>query len=433
MPTSAQEQRAIVRLLHRGGFGPKPDEYAGALAIGSDETRGNLLESVSAASAARDALRSPVPQLDVVDYGDRNVARQTMKKQVVDLQLWWLERMITSEQPLLERMTWFLHGHWATSALKVKDARLMLAQNEVLRSTAFGNFADQAKLMLKDPAMLVWLDGVGSRVGHPNENLGREFLELFALGVGNYTENDVKEASRALTGWQVNYQNVSSSLRAKSFDAGVKTVLGKSAAFNVDSLVDHIVSQNTCAEFLAKRLWFRMVSSEVPANTKNLLSGLGPNRNLQGLMGAALIELATQPSIPMAKTPVEWLIGVMKALEMTPSALKSYQQTKLLAYLDSMGQVPFVPPSVGGWPSGQAWFSATATQARVDMAQMLVGQANLKWMRGVSNISRPNTLSQRLGVAGWSPATTSALISGSNSSIDAVVLAINSPDYLVVS
>ena len=431
--TPGQEQRAVVRLLHRGAFGPKPDQFADALAMGSERTKQLLLSSVNATNAAKDAKRSPLPELQIVDGTDRAAARQEMRRQVFEIQLWWLERMVTSSQPLVERMTWFLHGHWATSALKVKDARLMLTQNQTLRSTAFANFGDQAKLMLKDPAMLVWLDGIGSRVGHPNENLGREFLELFALGVGNYTENDVKEASRALTGWSVNYQTVTSLLRTRNFDAGSKTVLGTTANFTVDSLVDHIVSQPSCAEFLAKRIWFRMISSEKQASTAPLVSALGANRNLLNLMDASLTQLIQQTSAPLAKTPVDWAVGVMKALDISPSAMKSYQQGKLLDYLNAMGQVPFIPPSVGGWPSGQAWFSATATQARIDLSQLLVSQANLKWLRGVPNVMRPNVLAQRLGVAAWSPTTAGALVSSSNSVNDAFVLAINSPDYLVVS
>lgn len=431
---SADEQLAAARLLHRAAFGPKPDQFSTAQEIGAERLKAQLINDVSAANKSRDDLRSPVPQLDYPDplaLGNA-AARQRVKKQVVELQLWWLERMVTTEQPLLERMVWFLHGHWATSVLKVKDARFMLVQNQLLRSTAFSNFSDQAKGMLKDPAMLVWLDGQGNRVGHANENLGREFLELFALGVGNYTENDVKEASRALTGWTINYANATTSLRARNFDGGNKTVLGRTSNFTVDSLVDHVVGQDSHSRHMAERIWQRMVAPELPQNERTLITGYGSSHNLLGLMSATLDAITSKKPEPLAKAPVEWAVGVMKALDFPSSRLKTQEAGYLLDLLNSMGQLPLAPPSVGGWPTGQAWFSATATQARIDLARLLAGRADLGWVKKASAISRPSLLAERLGVTSWSPATSQALTSGTTSAYEAIVLAVNSPDYVVM-
>jgi uncharacterized protein (DUF1800 family) len=128
-----------------------------------------------------------------------------MRKQRERLMLWWLDRMVRADDQLRERMTWFWHGHFATSLRKVRVASLMRGQNQTLRRLGLGDFKPLAQAMIIDPAMLVWLDGNTAKA--PNENLSREFMELFALGQGPYTESDVKQAARALTGWKVNRLN----------------------------------------------------------------------------------------------------------------------------------------------------------------------------------------------------------------------------------
>ncbi len=168
------------------------------------------------------------------------------------LQAWWLYRMLFSPDPLLERLTLMWHDHFATSQLKVEDTAAMRAQNETFRGLARGSFGDLLRAMLRDPALLVWLDAPSNRKGKPNENLGRELLELFTLGVGRYEERDIKETARALTGRTVARGQFQA--RDDNRDDGEKTILGKTSRFEGDALADHLLAQPAAADRLAWRL-----------------------------------------------------------------------------------------------------------------------------------------------------------------------------------
>ncbi len=427
---------AAARVLHRFGFGPAGTEYAAAIDAGSGTSIASMLASVNAVNARVDAAKTPLPQLDYINYStavSRAAAENERRAQERQLKLWWLDRMATTRQPILERMTWFWHGHWATSQIKVRDARMMLTQNEFLRSTALGDFTAQAQGMLRDPAMLIWLDSKGNKKGRPNENLGREFLELFTLGEGNYTETDVREASRALTGWQLDMVSGTSFRNDAAFDNGSKTVLGRTAAFDVDALAAHITAQPQCANFISARVW-RHFGTDAPLTAQQLAPyrvTFGATRDIRALVLNMLNAIATtEASLPHAKSPVEWLISTMRALGVRPSTLTEKVQTGVLSDLTAMGQLPFFPPNVSGWPSGRAWFTATSTQARMACTQRLVTQAP-KWLATTTARQRPNVLADRLGVPAWSAATLQTLQDPAMSSKEALIIALNSPDYLV--
>ena len=201
------ERRRLARLVHRFGFGPKPGEFEALLKEGF-QSAANLY--LNAPSSDDFADYQPLPS--VSDQGrrpapnsDQLVAYVTEKRaQINSLSLWWLDRMVLSEHSLRERMTWFWHGHWATSLSKVDDALPMYIQNQTLRQYALGNFADMSRAMVNDGALIYWLDGQTNTIKAPNENLSRELMELFTLGVNRYTESDVRETAKALTGYRVN-------------------------------------------------------------------------------------------------------------------------------------------------------------------------------------------------------------------------------------
>ena len=228
------ESAAVRRLHDRLGFGLGGSELAASHAGGFDAAVGRLLgadgrDAGAAATPPPDVPFRPRPaKVDGVkpDQSERKAWRREMRAQLGALSLWWLDRMVAAEQPTVERLTWFWHGHFATSAKKVKVARLMLAQNETFRRHALGSFAPLAQAMIIDPAMLVWLDGNDNTAKAPNENLSREFLELFTLGHGAYSEADVREAARALTGWKINRQSGQAALRPRQHDDGPKRILG---------------------------------------------------------------------------------------------------------------------------------------------------------------------------------------------------------------
>lgn len=433
-----QEQRLLTaRVLHHWGFGPRPGEYEAALTLGPTGTAANLLMSTKAENASQDAFTTPVPVFERVNKftaADRAEAIRRRSQQQRLMTVWWLDRMITTQQPLLERMTWFWHGHWATSINKVQDPRLMLKQNETLRTTALGDFYTQSREMLRDPAMLIWLDGTGNRKGKPNENLGREFLELFSMGVGNYGEDDVREAARALTGWRLDLDSVQALFEPKWFDDTNKTVLSRTSNFDVDSLVDHVLSQPATAQFLVKRLWLRHMGEQAPTpqDQQEFVRMLGGSLAIQPLVTAMVYRTAMDPSPrSLALSPVPWLVSVMRSLGLTMADMKDDEQKRVVRQLYAMGQVPFVPPSVAGWPSGSTWFTSTSAQARLNLSLRLVNNASVRWLTRLSPARRPEALANHLGVPEWSRTTTAVLSAKQNSGRDAFVLAINSPDYLV--
>jgi tetratricopeptide (TPR) repeat protein len=198
--------------------------------------------------------------------------------------------MATAAAPLPERMTWFWHGHFATSYRGVGSAPLLLQQNQTQRRLALGNFGDLARAMAVDPAMLVWLNGNSNRKGKPNENLAREFMELFTLGVGGYAEDDVREAARALTGWRVQFASGTAVRVDRDHDAGPETILGSTMAFDADSLSRFLVARPAPAEFIALRMWRRFVGENPPdgGTLSMLVKAYGPDRDIAGLVRAVV-------------------------------------------------------------------------------------------------------------------------------------------------
>jgi uncharacterized protein (DUF1800 family) len=331
--------------------------------------------------------------------------------------------MAGTASALPERLTWFWHGHFATSVQKVHSARLMLHQNQALRSLGGGDFAALAKAMIVDPAMLLWLDGQQNKVGAANENLAREFMELFTLGVDRYSENDVREAARALTGWTVNRDAMTSSLAPKRHDNGSKTVLGVTGNLDADGFVDLVLNRPDSPRFVAGRLWFRLVSTTPPAADvlDRLVSGYGPQQSIGGLLRAVLAEPAFRdPATTLVKQPVEWAVGLMRALAVQPSKLPV---TQLEAGLRGMGQVPFEPPSVGGWPAAQSWLTTSAGLARLHLAQLIAEHAD------VAHITSAAAAGQALGIDTWSRRTTAALAGIQGAQL--VAMAACAPEYVV--
>ena len=174
---------------------------------------------------------------------------------------WWANRMLTTQRPLEEKMVLFWHGHFATGEEKVRDYRKMLKQNELFRAKATGNFRDLLIAVAKDPAMLSYLDAAVNVKGAPNENFAREIMELFTMGVGNYTEEDIREAARAFTGW--NYKGLEFVVNPAQHDAGSKTVLGKTGHFDGVQVIDIILSKPVTAEFVATKIYKYFVREEI--------------------------------------------------------------------------------------------------------------------------------------------------------------------------
>ena len=421
------------RLFNRFGFGPRPGEYAQALKDGVELTRTRLLTV-----PAVDAGAATVVEPEITDLGPRpkpntkevvpfSIAMRYQSQQMV---MWWLDRMAVSDHGLTEKMTWFWHGHWATSIQKLNYPLPMYKQNKSLRTNCLGNFATMTKAMLNDGALQFWLDGQDNTSKAPNENLGRELMELFTLGVGRYTEDDVKSISRALTGYQVARSSGDVTINQNRRDKNPVTLLGTTTTFTGDSLADFLVARDDSAQFIAERLWYRFISSTEDMPSSFSAKQAFASRDISAAVTAMANDSAMRDEkYAIVKSPVEWFISACRALELTPSQLKTPNQ--LLNYLDKLGQVPFNPPNVGGWPAGEAWLSSATAQYRIAFATWLIKQSDLRVLNELRPALRSTKSADWLGVAEWSPRTQTALRSAINDPAQFALLALCSPEYLV--
>jgi len=299
-----------------------------------------------------------------------------------------------------------------------------------MRKYALGNFAEFAKAMFYDGALQVWLDGQENTVKAPNENFSREMMELFTLGVNRYTEKDVKELARAFTGYQVSRTNGVVTYNARRRDTAPVTVLGKTGVMSPDEVITHLVSQNNSAQFIAERIWYRFVSSQEPLPQDHPMIKAFAGRDTYALMKSLIESSAlSQEQYSMVKSPVEWFIGLCRALKITPSQLPS--PTKLTNYLSSLSQVPFSPPNVGGWPVDQAWLSSASAQYRLSFATSIIAEADMTELAAISTVRRPAYLADLLGVVEWSTRTSYAMRSVRDNPQKLLITAVCSPEYVV--
>ena len=423
----------IARLYHRFGFGPRPGEFKAALNTGVAATRAALLTppvkdiSLAAISEPKITDLGPRPDQKTNELIEFNIQ---LRQQVKELPLWWLDRMVLADHGLTERMTWFWHGHWATAIGKINFAYPMYIQNQSLRKYALGNFNEMANAMFIDGALQFWLDGGDNTAKAPNENLARELMELFVLGVNRYTETDVRELARALTGYQIVRSNGKVTFNSKRYDAGIKTILGSSTSFNGPAAVNHLVSQSDCAKFIVERIWFRFISSQLPVESAAQLEAAFTTRDTSKLIAAITDStILSNPSYSIVKAPVEWFAGVARYLNLTPSNLKTSSQ--LLAYLDKLAQVPFSPPNVGGWPTDESWLSSASAQSRIQFAAWLIKQADLSALTAIAPNKRVAWLQDELGILPFSNRTRLALDGVKTNPAQLLQLAICSPEYVV--
>jgi len=421
----------IARLFNRFAFGPRPGEFAAALKVGPANFKVSLLNPpIVDAGAPKEPVLADLGQRPDPKSVDSAQFSKSLRSQSNELTTWWLDQMVLTQKPLQERMVWFWHGHWATSIGKVNYALPMLKQNQTFRKHALGNFKDLSQAMLVDGALQVWLDGNENTLKAPNENLAREVMELFVLGVGRYTEKDVKELARALTGYQVPRSTGVVTLNQKRRDTGAVTILGKTAVMSGPEAISHLVDQADCQRFLAERIWYRFISSTEPLPKDHpLINALAGKDITQGLTTLLNGKDLANSKYSTVKSPVEWFVAVCKALELTPSQLNSF--SKLNGYLDKLAQIPFSPPNVGGWPTDEAWLSSASAQFRIAFADWLVKQANLSTIQAITPGNRISYLADLLAVPEWTARTSIALGDLRNNLPRLVALAICSPEYVV--
>jgi uncharacterized protein (DUF1800 family) len=329
-----------------------------------------------------------------------------------------------------EKLTFIWHNHFATAATKVRSAASMLGQNQAQRSEGRGNFRTLALAMLTDPAMLFWLDGQKNIAGSPNENLSREFMELFTLGHGNgYTEQDVKDGARALTGWSIDRTGTSTFVQSRH-DTATKTVLGVTGNLDATAFCDAVLAQPAVAEHVVARTWGQLGSNEqLPAaSLTGLATGFRSSWDISAMLTAMLLsDDFTAARSRMVINPVEWLVGAVRALQVP---LDDATVKRMVVVLQGLGQVPFYPPSVGGWPSGQAWLSTASADVRFAAAAALAKAANLDVIDGTPQAGRVDAVGYLLGIGSWSERSRDTLQNAAADPRRLVAVALNTSEYL---
>lgn len=377
------DQAKAAHLLGRAGFGGTPNEVARLAAMPFEEALDHLLEYER-------ILDGPFPETDFSEerdlvaslaelrqhHADEPTLRAAFQRlqrasgqKVPEIRAGWLRRLMQTQRPLQEKMVLFWHGHLVSGFPDVKLAEHMAMQLALFRQMATGNFRDLMLAVSRDPAMLSYLDNNSNRKGRPNENYAREIMELFTLGVGNYTEQDVKEAARAFTGWTfVGNEFV---VRRSEHDDGVKTFLGRTGTWDGSDVIDIIFQQPAAARHLPRKLFEFFVHQGPEDAVMDKLASIFRNSNwsvkavLRALFQSALFY-SPRAVRAQVKSPVQLVVGAVRALG------AGVPEQALLRAIDLMGQTLLYPPNVGGWPKGKGWINTATILVRYNFSSLLL-------------------------------------------------------------
>ncbi len=390
MPPLSEKEK-IAHLLRRFGLGASEAEIA-------YYGKGGLAGAINA------LLDESRP--DGFDFPVSRFAQKGNNLNMRGAQAWWVARMLLTQNPLKEKLTLFWHDHFATSGQKVDSGNAMVAQNETIRGLAYGRFEDLLLAMSKDPAMIYWLDNQLNLKGKPNENFAREVMELFTLGVGNYSEKDVQEAARAFTGWgygrRGQNRQTTQELRVprgatvfyfdvRQHDEGVKTILGNTGPFNGDDVVGVLVGNPRTAEYIAEKMW-EFFAHEKPNNA--LVTRLANKYRSNGLRASVLVraimespEFYSESAVrKVYKNPVDFCIATLRQLGLG-AQLKAQLELDaesapgrgmaipgaVITAMKAMGMELMFPPDVAGWEWGESWVSTATMVERLKWADRLFG------------------------------------------------------------
>ena len=355
-------------LLNRTSFAAQTNEIDDYAKLTREQAVNRLL------SETRRAAAYPAPEWtakyervykpDMTQEQRQQANRRELVERGLEIRTWWVAEMLSTASPLTEKMTLFWHNHFATSQQKVRSANLMYRQNVLLRNYAVGNFGAMLREVAKNPAMLIYLDGAQNRKGAPNENFAREVMELFTLGEGHYSEQDIKEVARAFTGWSIDPDAGEFRFRRPAHDDGSKTVFGKEGKFNGDDIVTLLLQQPATGEFIVSKLWREFVSPDPDATAVKQLAATWRtvNYEMKPLLRAMFLSDAFWSQANrgvLVKSPVDLVVGSLRQFRFAVE-----DPAPFAVILRQLGQDLFNPPNVKGWPVGDAWLNTTTLLAR---------------------------------------------------------------------
>jgi uncharacterized protein (DUF1800 family) len=368
-----------AQLAARAGFGESPSRLEQWTQQGMEATIQQLLHPVDDTTPPpnsvvpdqfallREQARDATPDEKMQA---RRALRQAVRQQLYELINWWTQRMLTTPAPLVEKMTLFWHGHFATSAVKVRSPYKLWQQNETFRHHALGNFATLTKAVSRDPAMMAYLDLQTSHQEHPNENFAREVMELFTLGEGNYSEADIKESARAFTGYRIDRFEQFRFVK-NQFDGGTKTFLQQTGNWNGDQIIDIILKQPAAAKFISSKLWkFFAYEDPDPQLIEKLAELFRQNYEVRPVLETIFSSeefYSQRARDAIVKSPVQYVVESGRTLGVNLPGGRT-----LFAVFQRLGQVPFFPPNVKGWDGGKSWINTATLTFRYQLARQLV-------------------------------------------------------------
>ena len=448
------DSQKAAHLLRRAGFGPLPREIAAATAVGPDRAVDALfvfppalpippvaLGDAQAAEMRLDAelelLRSTRQRAqdhpELREFYEQ--VNQAHGRAIVETTSWWLDRMASGPAPLQEKLVLFWHGHFTSSFGDVQDAIAMYNQNQLFRQYAAGNFARLFDAVARDPAMLRYLNNDQNQRGRPNENWAREAMELFTMGIGHYTEDDVREAARAWTGWTVvDYRSFQDrrtfAFKPAEHDGGQKTFLGQTGPWDGTDVMRIILATPAAPQWVAAKLAKFFVAPQPPAELVDGLAGLlrQSNYELAPVLRALFRSRAFyRPDVMHAqvKSPTEYVVGAVRHL-----GIQDADWIRLGEAMTLMGQRLFFPPTVAGWDGGAAWMNSGTVFTRSDVAAaLLVGRLGVP---NLAALGSPEAISAQLLARPLAPARQAVLAQTSVPSMTGVIhLVMTLPEYHV--
>ncbi|QQE13159.1 DUF1800 domain-containing protein [Planctomycetota bacterium] len=388
-------------LLWRAGFGATTDEVDRYAALGLKKAVKELVNyftiddgNLPSIDLNPDVMRPPSRQERMMIQKLRKEKKDKELKELrsqrkdrigedrdmfSELQMWWLKRMFATPRPLEERLTLLWHSHFASKQQSVRDAYLMYQQNNLFRENASGSFADLARAIIRDPAMIKFLNNNQNNKRKPNENLARELMELFTLGEGHYTEDDIREGARALTGFTFNDNDFS--FNKRNHDSQTKTILGETGTHTGDDFVNLLLNNIQCSRFIAFKIYRHFVAditdleSDLTTDQQQVIGQLAATlRNNNYKISSALTVLFESqhfydPNIVgrKVKSPIHLLATTVRSLSV------NVRSDRALRYATKMmGQQPFEPPSVAGWDVGQSWINTSTLVARHNFTTAMI-------------------------------------------------------------
>ncbi|MDR7537833.1 MAG: DUF1800 domain-containing protein [Armatimonadota bacterium] len=411
-PSDPWDRAKAAHLLNRAGFGGRPEEVDRVVRMGMEAAVDELIDfervpesfpppDFSSLRRLWDSLASlvRVGASERQRFEARALAQRADNEKLQELREWWVARMIQTGRPLQEKMVLFWHGLLVSGRPDARLTENLYRQNELFRRYALGNFKELILAICRDPAMLEYLDNESNRKGRPNENFARELMELFTMGVGHYTEQDVKEAARAFTGWT--RRGFEFFFDAQAHDDGLKTLLGRTGNLDGGDVVEIIFAQPAAARYLPRRLFEYLA---YPRPEDDLVEGLAAifrhhHFEVAPLLRAILTSRAFYSPRAMrtqVKSPVQLVVGTARLL-----GLDGIPLAQLCRAMDLMGQALFYPPNVGGWPSGESWITTATILIRYNFSGLVLtdGMPGVARRPAVRPPLPPEVLKAATGVA----------------------------------